>query len=233
MSQFNLSGYNLQTKIYWFLLLLLSVSAIGFSIYGGLDISLPQIVMLLVGIITASMLGQHQPKLPNSRLQFTAKGLVVFFGVLWLGVMGGVLLSLTAEIAGYWNANKNKSRWLASVFSNIIATFVSAAVLYLFLNNVAGFEAKFVGGNDLGIVWLFAGILLIAAAHYAVYLLLHSVFLVLESEFPFFNAIKENILATVIGYIFGTVGILGLHFALLNFGLGSLTKKVKKNSVKK
>ncbi|MBX7170380.1 MAG: diguanylate cyclase [Pyrinomonadaceae bacterium] len=220
MNQFNLSGYNLQTKIYWFLLLLLSISAVGFSVYGGLDISLPQVVMLLVGIITASMLGQHQPKLPNSRLQFTAKGLVVFFGILWLGVMGGVLLSLTAEIAGYWNANKNKSRWLASVFSNIIATFVSAVVLYLFLNNVAGFEAKFVAGNDLGIVWLFAGILLMAAAHYTVYLLLYSVFLVLESEFPFFNAVKENILATVIGYIFGTVGISGLHFALLNFGLG-------------
>lgn len=221
VSQFNLSGYNLQTKIYLVLLMLLSVSAVGFSFYSGIiNITLPQIVMLIVALIAASMLGQHQPKLPDSKLQFSAKGLVVFFGIVWLGVMGGVLLSLTAEIAGYWNATKNKNRWLASVFSNVTATFLSANVFYLFLYYVAGFAENTVAGNPIGIEWVIAGTLLAVVTHYATYLLLYSVFLRLESEFPFLTALKENSLITVLGYVFGTVGILGLHVALLNFGLG-------------
>ncbi len=220
MNQFNLSGYNLQTKIYWILLMFLSVCAIGVAIYSGLDISLPQIVTLLTALIAASMIGQHQPKLPNSKMQFSAKGLVVFFGILWLGVTGGVFLSLVADIAGYWSAGKNKKRWLAAVSANVLASFVAATVFYLFLNNVAGFTEKVVGSNPLGIEWLFTGILLTVVTHYATYVALYSIFLNLESEFPFFDAIKENTLATVASYVFGAIGILGLHFALLSFGLG-------------
>ena len=112
----------------------LSVCSVGVAIYSGLDISLPQIVTLLTALIASSMIGQHQPKLPNSKMQFSAKGLVVFFGILWLGMTGGVFLSLAAEIAGYWSAGKNKKRWLASVSANVLASFSAATVFYLFLN---------------------------------------------------------------------------------------------------
>lgn len=220
MNQLNLSGYNLQTKIFLVSLIIINIFAVGFAVYSGLGISLPQIVMLLTALIAASLIGQHQPKLPNSKFYFSAKGLVVFFGILWLGLTGGVLLSLATEIAGYWNATKSKNRWLASVLSNVFATFVASIVFYLFLQYGAGFSESAVAGNELGIVWLVSGTLIAAVMHYLVCVLLYSTFLVLESEYPFYNAVKENTLATVVSYIFGTVGILGLHFALLNFGVG-------------
>lgn len=219
VNQFDLSDYNLPTKIYWSILLLVSVAVFGFGIFGSFSFSLPQILTLAGAILISSISNQHQLKIPKFKTYFSAKELIVFAGVMWLGVTGGILLSVASEIAGYRIASKDKKRWAVSVFSGIIATFIAGQVFYLFLNNVGGLAGNVVANNEIGIQWLVAGIAIMIIVHYAVHLLLCSVFLTLEGEYPFIAAIKDNVVLLSASYLLGLIGVFAVYFAFLNFGV--------------
>ncbi|MEK7722780.1 MAG: hypothetical protein AAB336_00365, partial [Acidobacteriota bacterium] len=125
MNQFDLSNYNPQTKIYWSVLLLFSIGAIVLAFLGIASFSLVQIVVLAVSIVVTALINQHQPKLETLRTNISAKELSIFWGIIWLGVSGGVFLSLAASLITYWLFPKDKNRWLVTVFCSVLSTFAA------------------------------------------------------------------------------------------------------------
>jgi diguanylate cyclase (GGDEF)-like protein/putative nucleotidyltransferase with HDIG domain len=219
VKQFDLSDYNTPTKVYWFLLLLLSVAVFGFGIFASFSFSFSQTVILVFALIISSLSNQYQPKIPKFKTYLSAKELTAFWGLLWLGMPGGIFLSIVGEVASYRAGSKDKKRWAASGFAGILATFASGQLFYLFLNKVGGFTGSAVANNEIGLLWLAAGILIMTVVHYFVHLLLYSICLTLEGEYPFIAALQDNLISFWASYSFGLVGVIGIYFAFVNFGV--------------
>lgn len=219
MNQFDLSNYNLQTKIYWSILSLLSIGAIISAFLGIFSFSLIQIAVLVVSMVVTALINQHQPNLRSLKITISAKELSIFWGIIWLGVSGGVFLSLAASLATYWLFPKDKKRWLTTVFCSIISTFAAAYSFYFFLQNVADFQENIVGHSDIGLVWLIGAIGIMGIVHYSVYSLLLAVFNKLQSDNTIIDSFKEKVFSNYGSYLLGILAIVPLHLAFSNFGL--------------
>lgn len=219
MNQFDLSSYNLQTKIYWSALLLLSIGAIISAFVGNFSFSLVQIVVLAVSVFVTALINQHQPTLPKFNIIISAKELCIFWGVIWLGVSGGIWLSLAASAATYSLYPKDKKRWLTTVFCSVISTFIAGNAFYFFLQNLIVFQENVVAKNEVGIVWLISSIGVMALAQKSVYTILFSIFLKLQSDTSLGSIFKDTISGNLGSYLIGLLLIVPLHLAFSDFGL--------------
>lgn len=219
MNQFSLSNYNTPTKIYWSLL---ALSTLGLTVFSSIGFNeyLPlQFAVLAVAIIVSAIVSQHQTKIPKVKLNVSAKESVVFWGIIWLGIPGGVLLSLAGGLATFRLFPKDKKRWLATVFCSVIANFLAANSFYLFLQQVAGFKKITVAANPIDIIWLAAAAGVMTAVHYFAYVFLYSIFTKLENDFSIFESLKNNAVNVSINQVSGILSAFVLHFAFLHFGL--------------
>ncbi len=219
MEKYNLSGENLKSKIYWAAMLGLSLVLLGFAVLGLESFSGQQFGVLAVALAVSVFANQHQVRIPWTATEFSAKEIVVFWGIIWLGVPGGVLLAVVASIVRFNIFEKNKFRWLFGLFSGACATFVSASIFYLVLNSLTGFKAAFVGEEVIAWYWLTAAIVSMAAAHYLLSAIFNSIFQYLQDESSITEIWKINFLRPLIIYTLSAGAAFLLHFLFLEFGL--------------
>lgn len=219
VNQFDLSNYNPQTKIYWSVLLLFSIGAIVLAFLGIASFSLVQIVVLAVSIVVTALINQHQPKLETLRTNISAKELSIFWGIIWLGVSGGVFLSLAASLITYWLFPKDKKRWLVTVFCSVLSTFAAANSFYYFLHSIPGYNVAVAANNIDNLVWLISAIGIAVAVQYAVYSFLYVLFVKFESDIPLTSVFKDTSFAIYGSYVLGILIIIPLHLAFSSFGL--------------
>jgi diguanylate cyclase (GGDEF)-like protein/putative nucleotidyltransferase with HDIG domain len=219
VNQYDLSGYSSQTKVCLGLMAVLSVFALAFATFGLSAFSVANFAALGVSIIIAAIVSQHQAKLWNYRLPFSARKILVIWGILWLGVSGGVILSAASSLASYKLNSKDRGRWFATLFSNILSTFVSAKVLYFLLYNVGSFSSEHFFASEAPVGLLIPAVLLLAVVDFAVYTLAFSLFGKIESESDFVTVLRETAISWSVNYLIGLAGGLALHFAVTFFGL--------------
>lgn len=219
MEKISLSGKNLKTTIYWGILLCLSIFVLGFTAFQIIDFSLRQLGVLGIALVVLAFANQHQIKIPKTSANFSAKELIVFWGIIWLGIPGGVILSAGAVFAQFKIAQRNKFQWLFSLFANICATFASASIFYLTLHDLAGFTTAFVGEEPIASQWLISAAAVMTITHYSLLAVLNTVFLYFESEHSLSELWKVNFSRTTISYVISISGAFLLHYLFLEFGL--------------
>lgn len=218
MNQFNLASYNLPTKIYLSLLALCSVGLFVFSSFDFKSFSMLQFAVLGVMIIVSLIACQHQPKIPKLKWNISANEFIILWAIIWLGVSGSVILSLSCSLATFWLFTKDKNHWLINIFCNVISTFLAASAFYLFLQNVAGIENIINVSNLVGILWLIAAVGITAFTHFATYTVLYSIFIKLENDEYANETLSHTVKTTSTSYLLGIVGALILHLAFAHFG---------------
>jgi diguanylate cyclase (GGDEF)-like protein/putative nucleotidyltransferase with HDIG domain len=216
----DLPEYNLPTKLYWGIMLCLSFAAFGFSAYMSLGFSIIQITTLLVGLAVAALLNQYRFKIPKTQTVISAKELVAFWGIIWLGIPGGVLMAAAAGLAQFSISTKPKKQALFGVFVHTFTTFVAGNVFYFILGSQAGFAKTVVAENALETQWLLIASAAAAAAHYLLFSLLTSSFLKIESDYSFTALWKKNFAWTAVSYLIAAACALVTHLVFLEFGLG-------------
>jgi diguanylate cyclase (GGDEF)-like protein/putative nucleotidyltransferase with HDIG domain len=214
------SEYNLQAQIFWWFLLLSSVTASGMAVVGLVSFSTLQFVGLFVALIIAAVVNQHQFTIPQTKITLTAREIVIFWGIIWLGVPGGVLLAACVLAASYKNAPKDKVKWLLDGFINITSACAAGAVFYFVLKQLAGFTENAVAENTIAVGWVVAAAIPMAFTQYLLSFALETVFIKLQSapsdefdspkEKPVFS-FKELSISLAIAF--------GLHLVFLVFGL--------------
>lgn len=213
------TAYNLPTTLYWFLLFCLSIAALGYSAYLSLGLSAVQITTLIVGTVASVFLNTYEFKIPKTQTVISAKELVAFWGVIWLGIPGGVLLAAGAGMARFYVSNRAKKQALFGVFVHLFSTFVAANVFYLTLEKWAGFTHRSVAENAIGFEWLAVATAAMVGSHYFLYSLITSSFLKIESNYSFSGLWKKNFAWTAGSYLLAAAAALALHLLFLEFGL--------------
>ena len=219
MKKFDFSNYNLQTKIYWGAMLCLSLIALSFAFYKIAEFSFVEVLFLGGSIVVSSLINKYQIKIKGTQTAVSAKELVVFWGILWLGIPGAILLAASASLTKFGLAKKSPRQWLFNTFANIISTCAAASVFYLTLYYSVGFAGNQVANLQVDTDWLLAAGLAVFT-HFLLFSLISSTFLAIEGKYRFLELWKNNVGWTIGTYFIGAVAALLLHFIFLSFGLG-------------
>lgn len=219
MEKASLSGDNLKTKIYWDILLCLSIFAFGFAAFQLKDFSLRQFLVLGIALVISAFANQHSIRIPKTSVDFSAREIIIFWGTIWLGIPGGVFLAIGASAARFNRGEKNVTQWLSGVFVNVCASFASAGVFYLALYYLAGFNSAFVAEQKIAPQWLAAAAALMSVTHYFLSAVLNSISHFIEGENSSEDLLKRNFSRTAISYILSITAASLLHVLFLEFGL--------------
>lgn len=219
LDQLSPSGDSLPAKIFWWVMLAACLLIFAAAIYGTFSFSAAHFAVLFVALIVSTLVNQHQFTIPRTKIAVSAKELVIFWGTIWLGVPGGVLLTAGVFAARYKFAPKNKKQWLSGGLISVVSTFAAGAIFYFVLKTFAGFVGTAVAENALAFGWLTAAVTTMAAAHYLISETLTAVFFKLEGESTILDFWKQNYFPAAIRYFLGVAAAFVLHLAFLEFGL--------------
>jgi diguanylate cyclase (GGDEF)-like protein/putative nucleotidyltransferase with HDIG domain len=203
----------------WFAMLAVSLFALGFTVFGALSYSVSQFIVLGVSLFISFIINQYTINIPGTQTKFSVTELMIFWGIIWLGAPGGILLSASGMLAQLDTKGRNVNHKIFKGFSNIGATFASATVFYLFLQNKAEFLQNAVGDSQIGTVVFITAICLMALTHYIINALIYSTFLSLQGNYSLFEILKENTVWKAIGYLTLTAAAVLLHYVFVYFGI--------------
>ena len=176
-------------KILWCVMLGVSLLALGFTVFGMFSYSLFQFFVLGASLFISVLITQHPINIPGTQTKFSVRELMIFWGIIWLGAPGGILLSVCGMLRTL--NTKNLSHKLFKVYCNIGATLAATNIFYLFLQYKAGFLHSTVGENGIETVQLITAVCLMAVTHYSVNAIIYSTFLNFQDDYSFSEILKE------------------------------------------
>ncbi len=207
------------SKTVGIILLPAAVIVLGFAVYQVFEFSVIQFGALGVALLVSLIFNQHQFTIPHIRKSFSAREFTIFWGVIWLGTAGGVLIA-AGIAAGSLIFFKDKKKFpYFDGYSTVISIFLAANAFYLLLNNFAGFEGNFVAGHQVDYGWLILAAVAMAVVYYITENILSVIFLKSESIQFSVNNKLYNYLWKAINYVCTLLLTFLFHFAFLEFGL--------------
>jgi diguanylate cyclase (GGDEF)-like protein/putative nucleotidyltransferase with HDIG domain len=146
-----------------------AIIAIVLSLFEMLTIAnqLSRIGVLAASIFVAILVSRYEPRIPGTQIRFSPKDIFAFWGVIWLGVPGGILIAAGASIANHGVSGIRRRRFATDVASDVLAIFF-AAILYhfSFAYFQAGHPIVLAGGLTVPFETLIAACIM-AAGHFA------------------------------------------------------------------
>ncbi|HEV8591101.1 MAG TPA: diguanylate cyclase [Pyrinomonadaceae bacterium] len=111
--------------------------------------SFSRIITLILSGFTAVLVGQYRARIPRTRFIFPTANAFAFWGIIWIGLPGGVLLGTLAALAGIGSWRRVTLKRLGRAAGYIIATFFSAAAYFWVLGRVGSLEPATIGGLNI------------------------------------------------------------------------------------
>lgn len=221
MKIFDISELNWRTRILWFLMLGAAVAVLGFSAFSASQFEIKQHFILAVAMIIAALASQHQLRIPETKIDLSARELIVFWGTIWLGVPSAALIAMAGSLVTYGSSGRNKKGWAFGTFANVAAAFVSAQAFYFVLGYmVPGFAAKAVANNVLiaDKVIVAAGVM--AVVHFAFTTAAITVFNALRDDYASSGrSARTDIAAKSVEYTLSIAGTILFYYSFIRFGI--------------
>ena len=120
----------------WLILISIAAAALGFSVVEVISSSsgsLSRTGVVVTSLFVSILLSRYAPRIPGTNIRFPLKDLFGFWGVIWLGISGGVLLTACASTASRGLSYPNRKRLAADVAIDVLSTFFSAIAFYISL----------------------------------------------------------------------------------------------------
>ncbi|HEX8289348.1 MAG TPA: diguanylate cyclase [Pyrinomonadaceae bacterium] len=219
MKKHSLSEYNGQMKILWCAMLCASVFALVYAVFGAFSYSVSQLVVLGFSLFISVLLSRQTINIPGTQARISFNQLIVFWGIIWLGIPGGVLISFCAALAKINKKEKNLEPKIFQLFSNVSATLAAAIVFYLFLENTIGFTGAFVGANPVGAVQFIIAVCLMAMTHFVINSLFMSAHLSFQKNYSISEILRRIAGWNVAEHFALTVAAVLLHCVFAYFGI--------------
>jgi diguanylate cyclase (GGDEF)-like protein/putative nucleotidyltransferase with HDIG domain len=87
--------------------------------------------IIVAALFVSVLISRYQMRIPGSSIDFSTKDIFAFWGVIWLGLSGGVLLAASASLAHEIRSKSKRNRIFPIVSADILATSFSAAAFYV------------------------------------------------------------------------------------------------------
>lgn len=129
--------------------------------------SLSRIGVLVASIFVAILVSRYDPRIPGTSIKFSPKDVLSFWGTIWLGISGGVLIAACASAAHSSLYTRDRRKLASDIGIDVLASFFAAIGFYVSLGYLDA-EGRFivVGGLSIPFETAFASCVM-AITHYA------------------------------------------------------------------
>src|SRR5688572_7934862 len=140
-----------QSKILWSAAVAAAAVALAFSVIEvlSLSISFSRGAVVVASVFVSILVGRYQIRIPGTQVNFSPKDIFGFWGVIWLGVSGGVLLGACASIASHKASFADRRRLASNVAADVLSTFFSAVAFYIAIGYMGTVERFALGGLSI------------------------------------------------------------------------------------
>ena len=116
---------------------LISAAAVilGFSIIevASTSDSAWKIGVVLASVFISILLSRYEPRIPRTDIRISLKTIFGFWGVIWLGISGGVMLAACSAVANRSISPSQRKRLALDAASDVLSTFFAGIAFYLSL----------------------------------------------------------------------------------------------------
>ncbi len=131
MKPLNFSELNLQTKALAAAAVLMAAAVLAYASLSAFSFSYSKIAVLAVAIFVSILVNRYAARIPRTRIVFSPKEIFAFWGIIWLGVPGGLLIAASASFARYVRIGDLKKTRVFEISIDILATLVAAVTYYV------------------------------------------------------------------------------------------------------
>lgn len=182
MKDLTIHQYRLPTLLLFGLFFLISLTLSGLAVISIVELPFSGIVAITTAVSVAAFVARFQIRLPKSVGVLPVPILFAFWGVLWFGYSGGVVLGVLSTILNIWPSRKEVNNVVLQTCSLIATMILSVSAFSLTFGPVTNTVYRS-GGLNLPVIGLIAsGALMVTG----VYILLNSV------AFGVFDALEDD-----------------------------------------
>ena len=207
------------THALWFTIAAASVCVIGVSVIGLQGMTPVNATALAVGAFIAAVIGRHDLRILNRSVSLQIKDVIALWGIIWLGVPGGVLIGLAGSAATcYANRYDNRRSFLV-VASDSISTFIVGSIYYFvfgFFLTADGATVQALAERPLSV---FAVSILLAGGHFFINSTLSYMGRYVTGEFRAAELFRETFFYSLVSYLVTIAGTILVNYVFLRFGI--------------
>lgn len=122
-----------QSNVLWLCAVAPAAAVVAFSIIEVVSISgsPSRIAVVTASIFVSILMGRYEIRVPGTQFNFSPRDIFGFWGVIWLGVSGGILLGACASVAYHRGSSPDRRRLARDVAIDVLSVFFSAIAFYL------------------------------------------------------------------------------------------------------
>ena len=118
---------DLTASVVWWTVVVVAVLGLGYSIFEAVSFSFAKVLVVLVSIFVASLVCRYEVEIPLTKSVFLPKTLFAFWGIIWIGLAGGVILGTAASLAAIGFHTGDRRKWLRLIATDALSVFAAAA----------------------------------------------------------------------------------------------------------
>ena len=205
MDKFSTKNIGIGYKALWVLALSASLATAAYCLSHFAELSPSQFLELAVALVITSLLAQHQFRIPKTGSSLRIKEASVFWAILSLGHVGGVLVALCASIASSFAKKKSKTEIILRGGIDLLAAGVASLAIVQFLSFFDQVTSH-TGVASAHLLWLVPGSLVMFASHFLVIALSSFIFSDSRHHLDAPQRLKRSFMDLVPTYALGAVG---------------------------
>jgi len=202
-----------------------------------------RLAVLALSCFVAALVSRYRPEIPYTRFRLSPQDIFVFWGVLWIGMSGGLILAAVCALRAGMVYRGHRDERCFRAATDVVAVYAGVTVFYLTLGYLPYTQGALVAG-DLGFssTVIYASVLM-AATHYLTGSILKFLFSRFQHAATLNSLLLEHFAIPFIGYITSLLFAFLIYFTFLKFGtelgiilvpiaiLGDLAYRVHKASL--
>lgn len=108
-----------------------------------------KLLIFVVAAAASFFVAKFALPVPGTKATFRPKTVFAFWGVVWLGTFGGVLLALSSSVAGRNDFHTNRGKWLHGSARDVVCAFAAGIAFHFSASVIGDLSSTVVAGRFL------------------------------------------------------------------------------------
>jgi len=208
-----------ETGIIWYVMLGAAVLSVAFAGFSLISFSLTGIIVLAVSIFVSTLLTRYSAAVPNTRIVLTTKNIFAFWGIIWLGTGGGILLGASASLMRAMKCRNARCDRTFPVFADIVATCIAGFTFYVALGYTSALSGKLAIGDIGAPAGVVAATMVAVMVHFLLGSLLNYIYSRSKDEAPISRLVTDTFVFPGVDEAVSLLATVALYFIFVQFGI--------------
>lgn len=116
---------NSKSRLLRWLVLAAGIAVFGFALFEAFSFSFSKLIVLAASMFVVILVGKHEVRIPSTNATFSPKVLFAFWGIISLGLAGGVLLAACSAVSTFGKYRIDRRKSLLVTAKDILLTLIA------------------------------------------------------------------------------------------------------------